>query len=111
MISLSVHGNIYLKDAYRMQITRRKPLGGACEIVPAPFAVFLSKDGQNYMEPDLSVICSLDKPDEKGCHGAPDWIIEIVSPSTERMDYGIKLFKYRSAGVREYRIVNPLNHH
>ncbi len=83
--------------------------GGACEIVPAPFAVFLSKDDQNYVEPDLSVICDRDKLDEKGCHGAPDWIIEIVSPSTERMDYGIKLFKYRSAGVREYWIVNPLN--
>ena len=46
--------------------------GGACEIVPAPFAVFLSKDDQNYVEPDLSVICDRDKLDEKGCHGAPD---------------------------------------
>ena len=41
--------------------------------------------------------------------GAPDWIIEVVSPGTKRMDYGIKLFKYRTAGVREYWIVNPLN--
>ena len=40
---------------------------------------------------------------------SPDWIIEIVSPSTERMDYGIKLFKYCSAGVREYWIINPVN--
>ena len=44
---------------------------------------------------------------EKGCCGAPDWIIEIVSPGTERMDYDIKLFKYRSAKVREYWIINP----
>ncbi len=43
-----------------------------------------------------------------GCSGAPDWIIEIVSPSTQQMDYGIKLFKYRTVGVREYWIVNPL---
>lgn len=43
----------------------------------------------------------------KGCNGTTDWIIEIVSPGTERMDYGIKLFKYRSAGVRESWITNP----
>ena len=43
---------------------------------------------------------------EKGCNGAPDWIIEIVSPSSRRMDYYIKLFKYRTAGVREYWIVD-----
>lgn len=40
-------------------------------------------------------------------HGAPDWIIEIVSPSSIRMDYFIKLFKYRTAGVKEYWIVDP----
>lgn len=61
----------------------------------------------NYVEPDISVICDKGKLNDKGCNGAPDWIIEIVSPSTSRIDYGIKLFKYRSAGVREYWIVNP----
>lgn len=80
---------------------------GNCKIFPAPFAVFLNKDDRNYVEPDISVICDRDKLNDKGCNGAPDWIIEIVSPSTERVDYGIKLFKYRSAGVREYWIVNP----
>jgi Uma2 family endonuclease len=39
--------------------------------------------------------------------GAPDWIIEIVSPSTKQNDYGIKLFKYCNSGVREYWIVDP----
>lgn len=84
--------------------------GGNCKVFPAPFAVFLNKDDRNYVEPDISVICDRDKIDERGCNGAPDWIIEIVSPSTSRMDYGIKLFKYRSAGVREYWIVNPKTH-
>lgn len=79
-----------------------------CKVYPAPFAVFLNSDNKNYVEPDISVICDKNKLDEYGCTGAPDWIIEIVSPSTERMDYGIKLFKYRSAGVREYWIVNPV---
>lgn len=81
---------------------------GECEVYPAPFAVFLNADNKTYVEPDISVICDKNKLDDRGCNGAPDWVIEIISPSTERMDYGIKLFKYHSAGVREYWIVNPL---
>ena len=81
---------------------------GACRVFAAPFAVFLTRDEFNYVEPDISVICDKNKLNEKGCSGAPDWVIEIVSPSTSRMDYGRKLFKYRAAGVREYWIVNPM---
>lgn len=80
---------------------------GKCEVYIPPFAVFLCADDFTYVEPDLSVICDLDKLDERGCNGAPDWIVEVVSPSSQRMDYGIKLFKYRMAGVREYWIINP----
>lgn len=80
---------------------------GTCEVFPAPFAVFLNEDDRNYVEPDISVICDPSKLDEKGCHGAPDWIIEIVSPGSKPMDYFTKLFKYRTAGVREYWIVDP----
>lgn len=81
--------------------------GGNCKVFPAPFAVFLNKDDKNYVEPDLSIICDSGRLDENGCNGAPDWIIEITSPSNPQNDYGIKLFKYRTAGVREYWIVNP----
>lgn len=81
---------------------------GLCKVYPAPFAVFLNADDKNYVEPDISVICNQDKLDEYGCNGAPDWVIEIISPSTQHMDYDIKLFKYRAAGVREYWIVNPM---
>ena len=80
---------------------------GSCEVFPAPFAVFLNKDSANYVEPDLSIICDVSKLDEKGCHGAPDWIIEIVSQSSKPRDYMTKLIKYRTAGVREYWIVDP----
>ena len=80
---------------------------GECKVYPAPFAVFLNADSHTYVEPDLSVICDKDKLDDRGCNGAPDWVIEIVSPSSQRMDYIVKLFKYRDAGVREYWIVNP----
>ena len=80
---------------------------GDCEVFPAPFAVFLNEDDVNYVEPDISVICNKDKITDKGCNGAPDWIIEIVSPGNKPMDYFTKLFKYRTAGVREYWIVDP----
>lgn len=83
-------------------------MGGNCDVFAAPFAVFLNEDDFNYVEPDISVICDKNKINDKGCSGAPDWIIEIVSPSTQTMDYGIKLFKYRTANVREYWIVNPV---
>lgn len=81
--------------------------GGECEIDIAPFAVFLNNDDSNYVEPDISVICDPSKLDDKGCHGAPDWIIEIVSPGSKSMDYYKKLLKYNTAGVREYWIVDP----
>lgn len=81
---------------------------GECEVFPSPFAVFLNEDDVNYVEPDISVICDKNKLDDQGCHGAPDWIIEIVSPGSKSMDYMTKLFKYRTAGVREYWIVDPM---
>ncbi len=81
---------------------------GGCEVYPAPFAVFLNADDKIYLEPDISVICDKNKLTDEGCKGAPDWIIEIVSPASRAMDYYKKLFKYRTAGVREYWIVDPM---
>lgn len=81
---------------------------GDCRVFPAPFAVFLNEDDRNYVEPDVSVICNETKINDRGCNGAPDWVIEITSPSDPQRDYGVKLFKYRAAGVREYWIVNPM---
>ena len=82
--------------------------GGSCKTYVSPFAVFLNENDKNYVEPDISVICNPNKLNDKGCTGAPDWIVEIVSPGSRKMDYFTKLFKYRTAGVREYWIVNPL---
>ena len=95
-LELSTVINNYIKDK-----------GGPCEVDIAPFAVFLNADDKNYVEPDISVICNPGKLTDKGCTGAPDWIIEIVSPGSRRTDYYTKLFKYRTAGVREYWIVDP----
>lgn len=81
---------------------------GGCEVFPAPFAVFLNDNNKDYVEPDISVICDKNKITDNGCNGAPDWVIEIVSPSSKLMDYFTKLFKYRTSGVREYWIVDPI---
>ena len=80
---------------------------GQCKVYPAPFTVELFRDKKTIVEPDISVVCDCCKLTEKGCCGAPDWIIEVVSPGNKPMDYFTKLFKYRTAGVREYWIVDP----
>ncbi len=84
-----------------------KSKDGSCRPYIAPFAVFLNRNDKNYVEPDISVICDPGKLHDKGCIGAPDWIIEIISPGSRQMDYYTKLFKYRAAGVKEYWIVDP----
>ena len=83
-----------------------KEKSGNCKAYPAPFAVFLQNDTV-YVEPDISVICDNGKLDNKGCHGAPDWIIEILSPGTAHNDMVRKRKLYEAVGVREYWIVDP----
>lgn len=80
---------------------------GNCEVYPAPFAVNLGADDKDWVEPDISVICDKDKLTDRGCSGSPDFIIEIVSPGSRKMDYSTKNALYSNAGVREYWIVDP----
>lgn len=79
---------------------------GPCRVLPAPFGVYIKEDDRNYVEPDISVICDRNRLDQKGCHGAPDWVIEIMSPSSVQMDRERKVTLYLAAGVREYWIVD-----
>lgn len=103
---MTVHQRILVKLIFEIETFIRKNKGN-CELFPAPFGVYIKKDERNYVEPDISVICHGDKLDEKGCHGAPDWVIEIVSPSSRKMDYVRKTKLYRETGVQEYWIVDP----
>ena len=64
---------------------------GTCSVFAAPLSVKLVNDGKNYLEPDIVVICDSNHIQEDGCYGAPDLIIEIVSKSTSKRDYGIKM--------------------
>lgn len=81
--------------------------GGSCEVFTAPFDVQLDCDEKTMVQPDISVVCSPDRIREWGILGAPDLVMEILSPSTERKDRALKTMKYAAAGVREYWIVDP----
>lgn len=87
--------------------------GRPCKVIPAPFDVRLPVgNGQgddaitSVVQPDISVICDGDKIDRRGCVGAPDLAVEILSPSTAHKDLTAKLSLYERSGVREYWVVN-----
>ena len=69
--------------------------------------VQLDCDDRTMVQPDVLVVCDRDKIIKRCIYGAPDFVVEILSPSTKRKDGIIKLSKYISAGVREYWIVDP----
>lgn len=79
----------------------------------APFDVRLPKSGEaddrvdTVVQPDILVVCDLDKLDDRGMRSAPDWIAEVLSPSTASYDRTIKVPVYERAGVRELWLVHP----
>jgi Uma2 family endonuclease len=92
-------------------IRKRK---GKCKVYTAPFDVRFPIDGEtddkkiyNVVQPDIVVVCDPAKLDEKGCIGAPDLIVEVLSPSTFKYDCNYKFNLYEAAGVKEYWIVDP----
>jgi Uma2 family endonuclease len=97
-IQISTLLNIFLK-------------GKPCKVIPAPFTVRLfpkrDKSDDTVVEPDILVVCDQSKIHHESCQGAPDLVVEILSPSTARSDRVVKLRKYLKAGVREYWIVDP----
>lgn len=107
------HGRISWKINSRIGsfIEKKK---GKCHIYFAPFDVRLPLYGStdddkiyDVVQPDLCVICDLTKLDDKGCIGAPDLIVEVLSPSTLKNDWNYKFNRYEAIGVREYWIVDP----
>ncbi len=81
--------------------------GGGCIPMIAPVDVQLDCDDKTMVQPDLFIACDRSKLRDAGIFGAPDFIIEVLSPSTRMKDLSIKLAKYQNAGVREYWIVDP----
>lgn len=84
-----------------------KKRGGSCMPFIAPIDVQLDMDERTMVEPDVVILCDTDKLLESHIYGAPDFVLEVISPSTKRKDYMLKLTKYEHAGVREYWIVDP----
>ena len=92
--------------------------GKKCKVFSAPFDVRLpgvskkmgDKDIVTVVQPDICVICDLSKIDKRGCIGAPDWIIEILSKYTSTKDLKIKFDVYEASGVNEYWVVHPEEH-
>ena len=103
-----IHQNILMELAATIRDYIRLK-NGSCKVYPAPFAVKLFNDRTTIVEPDISVICDPSKLTAQGCSGAPDWIIEIISPGNAGHDFIFKLNLYANAGVREYWIVDPRN--
>ena len=86
--------------------------GKRCQVFPAPFDVRLptptgKSDPSTVVQPDLCVVCDLQKLDQQGCNGAPDLIIEILSPGNSNKEMREKFEVYEESGVREYWLVNP----
>jgi Uma2 family endonuclease len=86
-------------------------LGKPCKVRPAPYDVrlFYEEDESDnvVVQPDISVICDEAKRGPEGCRGAPDMVVEILSPSNSAVEMQRKLELYRDAGVGEYWIINP----
>lgn len=90
-----------------------KANNGNCKVYSAPFDVVLNENddmdnSRNVVQPDISVICDKNKLNDRGCLGAPDLIMEVVSPYNPTNDYIRKLSLYSQFKVREYWIVNPM---
>jgi Uma2 family endonuclease len=89
---------------------------GECKVYAAPFDVRLAdseerdEEIKTVVQPDIVIVCDLSKLDEKGCRGAPDLVVEIVSPTTAALDYKDKLLLYEKHGVKEYWIIHPVDH-
>lgn len=102
-----ISGEIYLQIGTYLK-------GKKCKVYHAPFSVRpFAADGDSpydtdtLVEPDITVVCSSDKLDKYGCKGAPDLVVEILSPSTKQYDCLVKYKLYQQAGIREYWIVDP----
>jgi len=100
-IELASQFHIYLK-------------GKSCKVYTAPFDVRLPEtpeapddEIETVVQPDIVVVCDHAKLDDKGCKGAPDLVVEILSPSTSKKDLQDKLFLYQRVGVKEYWIIHP----
>ena len=94
-------------EIYRQVANYIMDKGGSCRPFIAPVDVQLDCDERTMVQPDVGIVCDPDKIKRFGIYGAPDFLVEVISPSTKKKDYTKKLAKYMEAGVREYWILDP----
>ena len=94
-------------EIYRQIANYIMDKGGSCRPFIAPVDVQLDCDERTMVQPDVGIVCDPDKIKRFGIYGAPDFLVEVISPSTKKKDYTKKLAKYMEAGVREYWILDP----
>jgi len=118
-----IHGVAYAMSApsdyhqaIQMEISRQIAnylVGKPCKVRPAPYDVRLfyeeDESDEEVVQPDISVICDKEKRGPEGCRGAPDMVVEILSPSNTAIGMEEKFHLYKDAGVREYWLVDPKN--
>ena len=107
---LNTPTTIHQQLAFEISIKLREYIRqnkGLCMILPSPVSVQLDEDDRTMLQPDVVVCCDRDKILRSHVYGAPDMVIEILSPSTRKKDMGLKLKKYITARVREYWMVDP----
>ena len=105
-----IHQDVVLKVGVQIELYMQ---GKPCKVYLAPFDVRLPRkdeadeDVETVVQPDIVVVCDKLKLDKKGCRGAPDWVIEVLSPSTTFKDMNTKRSLYETHGIREYWLVHP----
>ena len=100
------HQELVLEIAYLLKSFVKKNKGN-CRVSVSPFDVQLDCDDKTMVQPDVMVVCDRDKIINSCVYGAPDFVVEVLSPSTSKKDSAIKLKKYKAAGVWEYWMVDP----
>ena len=112
LASPSLPHQMIIGEIYRQISTYLR--GKTCLPILSPFDVRLfetedstDNDVDTVVVPDMTIVCDRSKLDDRGCKGAPDMVVEVLSPSTQRQDRMVKLNLYQKAGVREYWIVEP----
>ena len=106
-----IHQTILIEMLFQLksQISKNK---GKCKVYIAPSDVQLDDDDKTVVQPDLFILCNKDMiKDVKRTHGAPEFVVEVLSDTTRRKDMTLKLNKYMNAGVKEYWIVDPDKHY
>ena len=107
---LNTPTTIHQQLAFEISIRLREYIRqnkGLCMVLPSPVSVQLDEDDRTMLQPDVVILCDIDRMKVRCIYGAPDFVLEVISKSTRLRDYGKKLSKYMDAGVKEYWIVDP----